>query len=39
MHQANPQSPTLLNFMAMVKWADAEAAEKVGADVGLRAAA
>ncbi|MCU0786817.1 MAG: hypothetical protein MUC91_01275, partial [Verrucomicrobia bacterium] len=39
MHQANPQSPTLLNFMAMVKWADAEAAEKVSADVGLAAAA
>lgn len=35
MFKANPQSPTLNNFMAMVKWADAEAAEKVSADIGM----
>lgn len=35
MFVANPQSPTLNNFMAMVKWADAAAVEKVGEDVGM----
>ncbi len=28
-------SPTLLNFVALVKWADPEAAAKLGSDIGL----
>jgi len=35
MYQANPNSTTLQNFMAMVKWADPAAAEKISADVGM----
>jgi hypothetical protein len=35
MHKANPHSPTLNNFLAMVKWADAAAGDKLSADVGL----
>jgi hypothetical protein len=35
MHKVNPTSPTLTNFLAMVKWADAEAAEKINADLGV----
>ncbi len=35
MFKANPQSATLNNFMAMVKWADPEAVEKVSADIGM----
>jgi hypothetical protein len=30
-------SPTLLNFVALVKWADPEAAAKLGSDIGLGA--
>lgn len=35
MLKANPHSPTLNNFLAMVKWADAAAGDKLSADVGL----
>jgi hypothetical protein len=39
MHRANPHSPTLLNFLALVKWVDAEAANKLNADIGMEVAA
>jgi len=39
MHKANPHSPTLLNFIALVKWVDAEASNKLSVDVGLPVAA
>jgi hypothetical protein len=32
---AKPDSPTLLNFMALAKWANAEMASKIYADVGM----
>ena len=35
MHKANPESPTLVNFLALVKWVDGEAANKLNADVGM----
>lgn len=35
MFKAKPDSPTLLNFIALVKWVDAEAANKLSADAGL----
>jgi hypothetical protein len=35
MFAANPNSPTLTSFMAMVKWAEAEAVDKISADVGM----
>lgn len=35
MFHAKPDSPTLLNFVALVKWADAEAVNKLCADVGM----
>ncbi|HLP78965.1 MAG TPA: hypothetical protein VK327_18850, partial [Candidatus Paceibacterota bacterium] len=37
MFKANPHSPTLLNFIALVKWVDPEAAAKLGADIGMLA--
>ncbi len=37
MFKAKPDSPILLNFMALVKWVDADAAKKMSADVGLPA--
>jgi hypothetical protein len=39
MFKANPQSPTLLNFVALVKWVDAEAAHKLSTDIGMLAPA
>lgn len=39
MFRANPNSPTLLNFIALVRWVDAEAAGKLSADIGMMAAA
>jgi len=39
MHRANPNSPTLLNFLALVKWIDPEAANKLNADIGMEVAA
>jgi hypothetical protein len=35
MFRANPHSPTLVNFLNLVRWIDAEAANKIGADVGM----
>lgn len=35
MFKAKPDSPLLLNFMALVKWVDAESAKKISAEVGL----
>lgn len=35
MFHAKPDSPTLLNFVALVKWADAAAVNKLCADVGM----
>ena len=35
MHKANPESPTLVNFLALVKWVDGDAANKLNADLGL----
>ena len=39
MFKAKPDSPTLLNFVSLVKWVDAEAARKLSADIGLPAPA
>lgn len=38
MFKANPASPTLLNFMTLVKWVDPDAAKKLGADIGMTTA-
>ncbi len=37
MFRANPASHTLLNFIALVKWIDPAAAQKISADIGLPA--
>ena len=37
MFKAKPDSPTLLNFVSLVKWVDAESARKLSADIGLPA--
>lgn len=37
MFKAKPDSPTLLNFVSLVKWVDADAARKLSADIGLPA--
>jgi len=39
MFRVKPDSPTLVNFIALVKWVDATAANKLSADVGMPAAA
>jgi hypothetical protein len=39
MYKAKADSPTLLNFLALVKWVDADAANKLGADIGMYAPA
>jgi hypothetical protein len=39
MFHANAHSPTLVNFMSLVKWVDADAAKKLSADIGMPAAA
>jgi hypothetical protein len=39
MHRANPNSPLLLNFLALVKWLDPAAANKLNADIGMEVAA
>jgi hypothetical protein len=39
MFRAKPDSPTLLNFIALVRWVDAAAANKLSADVGMPAPA
>ena len=35
MFKAKPDSPTLLNFMALVKWVDPDAANKLSHDIGM----
>jgi hypothetical protein len=35
MFRAKADSPTLLNFMALVRWVDAEAANKLAHDIGM----
>ena len=37
MFKTKPDSPTLLNFVALVKWVDAAAAQKLGGDIGMPA--
>jgi hypothetical protein len=39
MFKANPESPTLVNFMALVKWIDSAAAAKISGDIGMQLAA
>jgi hypothetical protein len=39
MFAANPHSPTLQNFLALVRWVDATAADQLNRDVGISAAA
>lgn len=39
MFRANPESPTLVNFMALVRWVDGEAAKKLSSDIGMVPAA
>ena len=39
MHHARPDSPTLVNFIALVKWVDPEAANRVCADIGMTVSA
>jgi hypothetical protein len=39
MFRAKADSPTLLNFMALVRWVDAEAAHKLAVDIGMPVAA
>ncbi len=35
MFKANPNSPTLLNFLALVKWVDPESANKLSLEIGM----
>src|SRR6185503_7670663 len=37
--KTKPDSPTLLNFLALVKWVNPEAAEKLSNDIGMLVAA
>jgi hypothetical protein len=39
MYQAKPDSPTLVNFLALVKWVNPEAANKLCSDIGMAVAA
>lgn len=39
MFKAKPDSPTLMNFLALVKWVDAAAANKLAVDIGMIAPA
>ena len=39
MFKAKPDSPTLVNFMALVKWVSPEAANKLSTDIGMALAA
>lgn len=39
MFKAKPDSPTLVNFIALVKWVDAAAANKLSSDIGMAAPA
>jgi hypothetical protein len=35
MYQAKPDSPTLVSFLALVKWVNPEAAERMSKDIGM----
>ena len=37
MYKVKADSPTLLNFMALVRWASSEAADKLSHDIGMPA--
>jgi hypothetical protein len=37
MFKAKPDSPTLVNFISLVRWVDAHAADKLSADIGMAA--
>jgi hypothetical protein len=37
MFKAKPDSPTLMNFLALVRWVDGTAAAKLSADIGMTA--
>ncbi len=37
MLKANPNSPTLHNFVSLVKWVDADAAIRLSQDIGMPA--
>ena len=37
MFKAKPDSPTLLNFISLVRWVDAAAADKLSNDIGMHA--
>jgi hypothetical protein len=39
MFKVKPDSPTLINFLNLLKWVDAEAEKKVRADIGIHAPA
>ncbi len=39
MFKANPNSPTLLNFIALVRWVDPNAASKLSGEIGMLAPA
>ncbi len=39
MYQAKPDSPTLVSFLALVKWVNPEAGEKLSKDIGMTVAA
>lgn len=39
MFKAKPDSPTLLNFVSLVRWVDAAAAAKLSTDIGMNAVA
>lgn len=35
MHKAKPDSPTLMNFLALVRWVDPAAADRLSAEIGI----
>ena len=35
LHSVKPDSPTLVNFLALVRWVSAEAGEKLSRDIGM----
>jgi hypothetical protein len=39
MYQAKPDAPTLVSFLALVRWVDPVAANKLGAEIGMPVAA
>jgi hypothetical protein len=39
LHAAKPDSPTLVNFLALVRWVEPEAANRIAQDIGIAVAA